>query len=238
MLGEVNYRADVVRDDPDGQVADTLRVMGRYAMEDAATPQIQNDAQRCMAGAADEVDAVRNVWGMTQGKIQFLRDEVTGAPLASGVLAGKGDVVEVLVRPRDMAALPVGSRIGDCDDYSMYAASVLVAMGVPCGFVTVAGDDTHPGMFTHVYVVAYPKGGDGQRVRVALDASHGKEFGWEALQMKPWARWREWPVEEGMSSCYQVGGAFADVVRTALVFGGLWVMWKLAMGQRVMGVTL
>jgi len=231
LLGQgLNYSAQQVREDPDGQVADTLKIMGRYVQEDANSPEIQADAQQCIG--SDELETVAKVWGLTQGKIQFMRDETTAIPL-SNVLGGSGDVVEVLIRPRDMAGMR-GVRIGDCDDYSMYAACLLTCLGIPCTFVTMAGDDKQPGRFTHVYVAAYPMGGDGNRQRVAIDASHGEEAGWEALRLKPWARKAEWAMDGGCTA--GDGGGLGGLLAAGLWVGAGWVLWQLCKGRTLLGV--
>jgi transglutaminase-like putative cysteine protease len=104
-----------------------------------------------------------------------------------------GDIVEILVRPLDVSLLLRGGQRNqeDCDGYSTYIAALLTALGVKCSFVTVAANPDYPGVFSHVYVAAYCDGD-----RVALDASHGKFFGWEAPADRV-SRKREWPVDEG-----------------------------------------
>jgi hypothetical protein len=99
-------------------------------------------------------------------------------------------IVEILIRPRDMYTMQY-ARMGDCDDFSMYVAALLLALGIPCNFVTIAGDESAPHIFTHVYVAAYPVEGE----RIVVDASHGSYCGWEAR--KPGGRKQEWPVGDG-----------------------------------------
>lgn len=232
LLGNTNYSAQEIRSDPDGQVADTIRIMGGYVNADVGSAGVMEDARKCLG--ANELETVANVWALTQRKIQFLRDETVAQPLSS-VLSGSGDVVEVLVRPRDMAGMQAGARIGDCDDYSMYAACLLGSLGIPCAFVTVAGDERNPGRFTHVYVAAYPKGGDGNRVRVALDASHGPGFGWEILGLKPWLRKQEWAVD-GSRTQECEGGGWGVLVTAGLWAAAGWVAWQVMKGRTVLGV--
>jgi hypothetical protein len=197
--------------------------MCRYVQEDATSPEIQADAGdvkwRAGVGATDQ-DLVAGVWSKTQQKIQFLRDEASGAHMEQFLSqtyegADSKPVVEILVRPRDMATS--ATRVGDCDDYSMYAACLLTALGIPCAFVTVAGDPHAPSMFTHVYVAAYPGG-----YRVPVDASHGKYAGWEAAQVIPVGRMQEWPIGNPLANCtgnmLMIGAAVV-----AAVVG--WMMW-------------
>ena len=190
---DLKYSAQVVGDSPDDQVNATIRLMQQYAVEDAASPEIQAEASmlREMNGG-DPFRLVCAVWETVRGKVQFLRDEVIGGPLEAFMSRTYADgtpvtpIVEILIRPRDMHNM-AAARLGDCDDYSMYAAALLTALNIPCNFVTVAGDEANPNIFTHVYVAAYP---DGERV--VVDASHGPACGWEAY--KPHGRLQEWPV--------------------------------------------
>jgi len=96
--------------------------------------------------------------------------------------------VEIPPLPRDLLALPVPVAQGDCDDYSMLAASMLLAEGIPCAFVTVAADSRDPSQFSHVYVVSR-RGG----ARIPIDASHGPSVGWETPEFY---RRSEWPVAQ------------------------------------------
>ncbi len=75
----------------------------------------------------------------------------------------------------------------DCDGFTSYLAALLIALGVPCSFATVAAHKEDPSIYSHVYVVAYPNG-----QRVPLDSSHGEYPGWEAPN--EFNKFREWPV--------------------------------------------
>ena len=125
-------------------------------------------------------------------------------------------MVEVLVRPRDMAVAK--TRVGDCDDYSMYAACLLTALGIPAAFVTVAGDPRAPRYFTHVYVAAYPGG-----QRVPVDASHGKYCGWEAGMEIPVGAKQEWPVGNPLANCGP--GMLGWAAMVAAGVGMAWWVW-------------
>lgn len=227
LQDQVRYSSVVVPDEPDEQVRTTIGLMCQYANEDAQCPGIQNEARRIWgACGGDEREMVWAVWKLVRGKIQFLRDEQTSQAIeafTSRTYEGMDKpIIEVLVRPRDIDTLKPGRRIGDCDDYSMYGAALLLALGIPCAFVTIAGDPRSPGQFTHVYVAAYPKRSEGDpgagRVRVAVDASHGPKCGWEATEVRPGARVREWPLNNPFSG--DIGG----VVLAGLIAAALWVM--------------
>lgn len=216
IFGQVNYTANEVGDDPEEQVKGTIKLMCLYALEDAVSPEIQAEAGdvRWKAGiGATGQELVRQVWKKVQDKIQFLRDEASGAQVEKEL---DKTVIEILVRPRDMAAMAARARVGDCDDYSMYAASILTALGIPCSFTTVAGDSHNPSIFTHVYVVAYPDG-----VRIPVDASHGRWSGWEAKDGMTITRTQEWPLDNPMANCSSVSFVGAAVMLAA-VAGLVW----------------
>ena len=228
----LNYSVMQAPDCPDAQVAATIGLMSQYVMEDSQSPEIQREAQEIYLvcarhGPVDRGMVVRQVWHDTQQKIKFLRDEATAQPLESFLsrtYAG-APVVEILIRPRDMANLQ-GTRAGDCDDYSMYAAALLTALSIPCSFVTIAGDPNDPGHFTHVYVAAYPDGYQGDRI--AVDASHGKWCGWEGWTRGSGMRKKEWRVDgSGTVEDGILGGVLGTVLFVgAAVAGAAWLLSK------------
>jgi len=196
---ELNWQAQVVGDDPDQQVSDTIRLMSRYSYEDAGSPEVKAALAEAEALAEDPVEGI--FW-FVKRLIRFQRDEVTALPLASS-LARYGlegfPVVEVLIRPRDILTWRNDTgqpQVGDCDDYAMLTASMLRARGIPASFVTVAADPSVPDQFSHVYVAAYPGG-----KRVALDTSHGAYPGWEVEA----GRREEWPIDAGLQGIALVG---------------------------------
>lgn len=185
-LGEVNWRIDVLPEDADGQVAATVDRMRHYAVEDAGSPEIRQAAVevRQMGGGGRPED----VFAYVKGRVGFQLDEEMAAPF------GDPDIIEVLIRPRDMHGMQsAGGGTGDCDDFVMYGASILLALGCEVSFVTVAADPRDPERFSHVYLAAYGKDG----TRTPLDISHGDEPGWEVTQEQQVYRFTEWPVKGG-----------------------------------------
>lgn len=229
---QLNYEVRQVPDDPYEQVKATIKLMCRYAVEDSVSPEIQREAHALVEEVGTDKRALTcAVWRLVRRKIQFLKDEVTSEPigkaLAGGRFGGQG-IVEVLVRPRDMANMGAGKRLGDCDDYSSYVVSLLTALWIPSAFVTIAGDESAPWVFTHVYVAAYPDG-----VRVPVDASHGPECGWGYEVMKPKAKRQEWPVEEPEKNC---GAGVGGMILLAVGMGGLyWVAENWEKVKRLIG---
>ena len=193
VFGPVSYRAEDIGYDADGQVYRTLGVMGERVREDASDPAFCSWAQRVVGASPGELDdlaVIGAAYFHVKGALRFQRDELTGA--------GVGDypaeeVVEVIIRPSEMAKfVQEGKGVGDCDDFTMYLAGILTCFGIPTEFCTVAADARSPGNFSHVYLVAYPVDNTtGQRMRVALDASHGDYPGWEVAST---GRKKQWPV--------------------------------------------
>lgn len=185
----LRYSFSALPDDPDSQVATTIGMMGRYARQDAFTPAIQADARQAMAecpGCSPEEAVFRFV----RKRVSFREDEDNARPLTG--LANGQEIVEVLIRPVDMSQMCAGNgcrRAGDCDDYSMYGAALLLALGREPVFRTIAGDPNHPELYSHVYLVSYLPDG----TRVPVDISHGKYVGWEAPTA---GRQREWSLGE------------------------------------------
>lgn len=174
----------------------TVGLMGRYAAEDSSHPAVVRDAQGIKA--LDDIGTVKNAWAFVRGRMRFQPDQKT-IPGAT----------EVLIRPADMSQMDQtgGIRTGDCDDFSMWLCSVLYAAGVPANFATAAAERDHEN-FSHVYVVAYPLGQDGVRVRVPVDASHGQYPGWEcpAKRRAEWNIWGGLAGYEGLNLFESIGG--------------------------------
>ena len=210
----VQYSVTRLPDDPDGQVAATIGQMRRYAREDAGTPEIQREIRTALRQYPG-VPAYDAVFHHVKSKTSFRNDVDIVNPILSrmGGLGGD-DVVETLIRPRDMAVMP--SRMGDCDDYSMYGASMLLGMGYTphdVMFVTVAADPQAPGNFSHVYLAVF----DDER-KIPLDISHGQYAGWEVPRDRV-SRREEWSL--------------ANPIETAaLLVAAAYGAWRLMRGGR------
>lgn len=217
QLGQtVRYSITEVPESGDAQTGSVIGIMRRYVLEDCDTPEIRADLDSALASApgSSMLDAIHS-W--VRNRVSFVQDEQTAIPFQSGV---PGPIVETLIRPRDMAAFCANStfcqRQGDCDDFSMYTAALLLAAGIPCSFVTVAAAPGHND-FTHVYVAAYPLNSP----RVAMDTSHGAYAGWETDKAH---RVQEWKIAGG------IGGLdFLTLAGTVSLAAGLIVLhdwWK------------
>lgn len=190
-LGPVRYQLREIGSNPDAQVAQTIELMRARAKEDAQHPWFRSRAARLLSGGS-ETDQVARAHAHTKQSIRFQQDEDTGGGIRGLELHGD-ELIEVIMRPLDMATYVDNHKaVGDCDDFSMYVACLLEAVGIPCGFVTVAADPRDPSQYSHVYAVAYPRDEFGRRVRVPIDASHGEYAGWEVADR--FGKFREWPV--------------------------------------------
>lgn len=225
---ELNYRYDVLPEHPDGQVAATIRLMSQYAVEDAGSKEIGAALRACLHGVPDPdhdpYQPIAAIYQWVKRHIRFSPDENISAEFEAQPDDGSG-IVEVLIRPRDMVVLCGGvggvggsgrQRLGDCDDYSMLLASMLLGAGVATpAFVTVAADPRDPDSYSHVYVVAYVSRPDGTQVRLPLDASHGTGPGWECPNK--YGKKKEWPIGAGvtatpMESCLLLAASVAGIL--------------------------
>ena len=166
--------------DGDAQTAATISLMREFSRADASTPPVHLLASSLPPAGRAAVDAV--FWTVRR-RIGFRRD----SDLVQGVEGWSPETIEVLIRPVDMLSMHPAE--GDCDDFSMLVAALLVARGVPCSFATVAADPLEPARYSHVYVVAHLPGGD-----VAVDASHGSRPGWECPN--EFGKRRLWRVDD------------------------------------------
>lgn len=179
-LGAVHAQAWEVGDSSDEQVGSTIALMQRYAVEDSISEGVRRalDLACRLYGCTGTVDAIHR-W--VRSSCRFVHDDISSSWLQQ---FDQRPIVEILLRPVEMLHF----RRGDCDDFSMLAASMLLAAGVDCNFVTVAAEPAMPNDYSHVYVAAYPAVGG----RIAVDASHGPRVGWEVENR--FGKRAEWPV--------------------------------------------
>lgn len=221
-LGRVRFTGTVVSDHPELQVVDVIGLMRKYCREDYRTPEIQRDAHTALARYAPEVlsgplpptgenarAAICAVYSFVSSQLQFTHDEDTGSVFSRVCETTGFPLAETLQRPVDLSTTQ--NKKGDCDDYAMYAACLLLAMGIKAAFCTVAADSRAPDRWSHVYVVAYADGVG----RVPIDCSHGPECGWEK---EPVYRRHEWMVSNTATS-------LTEAVLVAGLFFGT-IFWK------------
>jgi transglutaminase-like putative cysteine protease len=205
--GDVHYAAVPLSSDPDKQVAETINLMRANVRADSYSEPVLRAAQQMDTGAGDPLS---DAFYWTAGRVRFQQDEQTAAPLRR---LFDDDVVEVLIRPRDLANM--ARPVEDCDGFAQMLPALLRSRGIPCSFVTIAADAREPNRYSHVYAACYPNGR-----RVALDASHGPYPGWEAPNM--YGKKKEWPIDgpdwEGLA---WVAAFAAALLLAGYLWGGL-----------------
>lgn len=166
----------------DRSVADTIALMGGHVRNAASSIQIKQALEQagCLQGGLTEDEVIEKVFNYVKGRIQFVEDDVQLANVFE-----QPQSKEFLITPPTLLTMPV--PMGDCDDFSMLVCSMLIAKGVGCDFVTIAANRDNPTEFSHVYCMARTR--DGRSIPV--DASHGKNVGWEKLGV---SRKQIWPV--------------------------------------------
>ena len=213
-------------EDPDTQAGQVIDLMTQYAIEDAQSAPIRDDATRIMLTSSnpnDQRELAAGVWRFVNERVKFTRDQEIAQPFVDEMPTLKWNpVAEALIRPGEMSKLCAWDetrcqRVGDCDDFSMWAASILYCMRVPCSFVTVAGDPEEPSRYSHVYVAAQVTKPQGKKERVPIDASHGRFPGDEVPNR--YGKRKEWPVEKR--------SALRDLIVPALFAAGLlFIGWR------------
>ena len=200
VLGRLNASITPIRGDGDGQVEDTVNLMRGYVLADAGSPEVAAAVAEALEGGGHPVEAV---FRFVKSRVQFVRDDQIATSW------NDPDIVEVLIRPVDMLALG-GVAQGDCDDFVMLAAAMLLNAGVDVKFVTVAADPRDTSRFSHVYLAAYV---DGQRI--PLDTSHGPKVGWEVPDERVYVK-REWAVGRNpLALVLMIGAIYYAVSRYA-----------------------
>lgn len=183
--------------DPDTQVAQTVSRMAGNVREDAGSAPILNDALAIQGSGSG--DPLSDTFWWNKRRLGFRHDRTLAQPFRPFL---DDEVVEVLIRPRDLAQMR--QPLEDCDGFASLAAAQLRAQGIPCNFVTVAADTREPGRFSHVYLACYPESGE----RIALDVSHGPYPGWEATDTGQVTRLKEWSIDgPGWGEVLLIGAA-------------------------------
>ena len=207
----VNYRFDVLPEDGDGQVRETVKRMIEYIRADAQSPYMKDAARECLNLGAG--NPIVGAWSHIKPSIRFQQDVDTAAKLETPD-PRKESIVEVLIRPVDqrMLILLRGIGVEDCDGFEMYAACILHALGIPVALVTISADPDDPNRLSHVYLAAYVNG-----QRIPLDFSHGPYPGWEAPNT---GRQIEWAVFETWHE------RVTNLLWPAVLIAGAWYGWK------------
>ena len=109
-LGHVRYQVREIGSNPDAQVAQTIELMRARARDDARYPWFRSRAL-ALVGSGSEAEQVARAHAHTKSSIRFQQDEQTGGGIRGLDLRGN-ELVEVIVRPLDMAAYGATSASG------------------------------------------------------------------------------------------------------------------------------
>lgn len=162
--------------------AQTIERMTQYAAAASRSPMIRQVALLAAGNHTSQASQAGGVWKWIRDRVRFRTDEETARPIAADP-----ENTEVLIPPEHL--LRMERPAGDCDDFSMLAAAMLLALGIPASFRTVAADPATE-RYSHVYVIAHTAEG-----RLPLDCSHGRFPGWEVRAL---GKARDWRIEEQM----------------------------------------
>ena len=157
--------------DTDVSTRDTIQRMIQIAKVSSQSPkviEILDSLIRDLPRNPTQTDLARKVYWWIKNHVKFEEDE---SILANQL--GYADPNQELLIPAD-TLLSMPQPMGDCDDFSMLAASFMVAAKIPVWFVAVAVDETEPWRFSHVYCAVLV-----DNAVVPFDASHGSHLGWE-----------------------------------------------------------
>jgi transglutaminase-like putative cysteine protease len=169
----------------------TVEIMKRLAKASASSPTIAAAILSATDNNPQSVPSIRAlarcIFYWVKGHVLFTEDEVL---LYRGLGIEKVDK-ELLIVPEALLAMPV--PMGDCDDFSLLTASLLLGCSIPCSYVTIAADEETPEKFSHIYVKVYltdeVDNTNGRARELALDCSHGSYPGWEyqgAFRKQEW----------------------------------------------------
>ena len=170
----------------DTSTADTIQIMRRYAYQYCRDPLVLQATYEALSrGVSGDRATACAIFYWVRGNIQFVEDE-TLLYQELGVAPAELDK-ELLIPPPMLLAMP--HPMGDCDDFSLLLASMLLCAGVWPGWVTVAADPEEQRRFSHIYVCAYLADEDDYLVLDAGNRYVGIPPGWESPRVSRKAGW-------------------------------------------------
>ena len=177
------------RYDSDVSTAATIAIMRWLAHDYARHPSVIAAVSYSLSGggATTQRDVASAIFHWVRTNVRFVEDETL---LYEELGVGVQDLdKELLIVPPVLLAMP--NPQGDCDDFSLLLASMLLCAGMKPYFVTVAADPEAPQRFSHIYVcVELADEGD----HLCLDAGNRLPMvppGWESAKI---TRKAIWPV--------------------------------------------
>lgn len=189
FAGAIRMTAEPLPESTELATAVTIQRMDQYTREDAGSAAIAaavDEAAHPLMRHTSHVAALQLIFQWVKRRIAFRTDARNAAAIAPA--PPEPWTAELLIRPVDL--LRMSPATGDCDDFSMLTAAMLLRAGFGAAFVTIAADPEHPDAWSHVYALAIdPTTGE----QIAMDTSHGSAPGWEYPEH---TRRKVWMIQE------------------------------------------
>jgi hypothetical protein len=148
--------------------------MAQMARDAAHGPIISSAVDEAIAGLgndANDQQLVSRVFYWVKSRVRFKTDE----EILQNQM-GMSPESELLIAPDALLTMP--NAAGDCDDFSTLIAAMLINLGFPVYFCTIAANGKYPDEFSHVYIKVQMSDG----TLFPIDCSHGMYPGWETGQ--------------------------------------------------------
>lgn len=172
----------------DVSTRDTIQIMGRLAHRYAGDPYVvAATAQALSAGARTQREMASAIFYWVRHNIRFVEDE-TLMYEEFGIQPQHLDKELLIIPP---LLLAMSEPMGDCDDFSLLLASMLLCAGLKPYWVTVAADQNDLRKFSHIYVCVFL---EDENTHMCLDAGNRLPAvapGWEESKV---TRKAIWPV--------------------------------------------
>lgn len=170
----------------DVSTRDTIRIMGSLARQYAGDPHvIAATAQALSAGARTHRQIASAIFYWVRRNVRFVEDEQLMYQ-EFGIQPQYLDK-ELLIIPPLLLSMP--EPMGDCDDFSLLLASMLLCAGLKPYWVTVAADKNDLRKFSHIYVCVSLQD---EGTHMCLDAGNRLQMvppGWEENKVTRKAIW-------------------------------------------------
>jgi transglutaminase-like putative cysteine protease len=174
--------------DNDVSTAHTVKAMSHLARRYASDPHVVAATADALSGAMrSQREIASSIFYWIRANIRFVEDEQLMYEQL-GIEPAQLDK-ELLVIPPVLLSMP--EPMGDCDDFSLLMASMLLCAGIQPYFVTVAADAEDVNKFSHIYICACLRD---EGTHMCLDAGNRLQMvppGWESEKI---TRKAIWPV--------------------------------------------
>lgn len=171
----------------DVSTRDTIRVMQRLAHGYSRHPSVVMAVSHALTGIDPSLqrDVACAIFYWVRTNIRFVEDETL---LYEQLGVDLEDLdKELLIVPPVLLSMP--NPQGDCDDFSLLLAAMLLCAGLRPYFVTVAADPLEPQKFSHIYICVHLAD---ENNHLCLDAGNRLvmvEPGWESPRVTRKAIW-------------------------------------------------